>query len=128
MPKVPKIAKTTSLQHLCNISRKMWRMKFIFSPQINVTGFFKLLLLFQVCKKKTLWPLFYGWSSTASRLKPLQGGSLLLTTKSPEISSTHIIYLGRMKDWVGLEASQWFWTGDLWTLNPVRVVRHARVN
>ena len=24
-------------------------------------------------KKQTLWPLFYGWGSTASRLEPLQG-------------------------------------------------------
>ena len=30
-------------------------------------------------KKKTLWPLFYGWGSTASRLQPLRGGSLLFT-------------------------------------------------
>ena len=29
-------------------------------------------------KLKTLWP-FYGWGSTASRLQPLQGGSLLFT-------------------------------------------------
>ena len=28
---------------------------------------------------------FYGWGSTASRLEPLQGGSLLFTTKFPEI-------------------------------------------
>ena len=28
----------------------------------------------------------YGWGSTASRLEPLWGGSLLFTTKSPEIS------------------------------------------
>ena len=27
-----------------------------------------------------LWPLFYGWGSTASRLEPLRGGSLLFTT------------------------------------------------
>ena len=39
---------------------------------------------------------FYGWSSTASRLEPLRGGSLLFTTKSPEISGTHFINLGRM--------------------------------
>ena len=26
---------------------------------------------------------FYGWGSTASRLQPLQGGSLLFTTKFP---------------------------------------------
>ena len=28
---------------------------------------------------------FYGWGSTASRLHPLRGGSLLFTTKFPEI-------------------------------------------
>ena len=28
---------------------------------------------------------FYGWGSTASRLEPLQGGSLLFTTMFPEI-------------------------------------------
>ena len=41
---------------------------------------------------------FYGWGSTASRPEPLQGGSLLSTTKSPEIRGTHFIDLGRMKD------------------------------
>ena len=38
---------------------------------------------------------FCGWGSTASRLEPLQGGSLLFTTKFPEIpgisvDNTHI--------------------------------------
>ena len=32
---------------------------------------------------------FYGCGSTASRLEPLQGGSLLFTTKFPEIPGTH---------------------------------------
>ena len=32
---------------------------------------------------------FYGWGSTVSRLEPLRGGSLLFTTKLPEISGTH---------------------------------------
>ena len=41
---------------------------------------------------------FYGWSSTASRLEPIRGASLLFTTKSPEISGTHFTDLGRMKD------------------------------
>ena len=40
---------------------------------------------------------FYGWCSTASRLEPLRGGSLLFTTKFPEIPGTHFIDLGRMK-------------------------------
>ena len=43
---------------------------------------------------------FYGWGSTASKLEPLQGGSLRFTTKSPEISGTHFIDIGRMKSWV----------------------------
>ena len=30
---------------------------------------------------------FYGWGSTASRLEPLQGDSLLFTTKFPETFS-----------------------------------------
>ena len=40
---------------------------------------------------------FYGWGSIASRLVPLRGGSLLFTTKFPDISGTHFIDLGRMK-------------------------------
>ena len=40
---------------------------------------------------------FYGLGSTASRLEPLQGGSLFFTTKFPEITGTHFINLGRIK-------------------------------
>ena len=47
-------------------------------------------------KKKFMAP-FYGWGSTASRLDPLRGGSLLFTTKFPEVPGTHFIDLGRMK-------------------------------
>ena len=32
---------------------------------------------------------FYGWGSTASRLQPLQGGSLLFTIQFPESPGTH---------------------------------------
>ena len=32
-------------------------------------------------KKKNFMAPFYGWGSTASRLEPLRGGSLLFTTK-----------------------------------------------
>ena len=59
----------------------------------------------------------YGWGSTASRLQPLQGGSLLFTTKFPEIPGTHSIDLGWMKGWVDLGATQWFWKWDLWIGN-----------
>ena len=40
---------------------------------------------------------FYGWGSTPSRPEPLRGGSLLFTTKFPEISDTHFTDLGWMK-------------------------------
>ena len=40
---------------------------------------------------------FYGWGSTASRLEPFRRGSLLLTTKFPEIPGTHFIDLGGME-------------------------------
>ena len=41
---------------------------------------------------------FYGQGSIASKLEPLQEGSLLFTTKFPEIPGTHCINLGRIKD------------------------------
>ena len=41
---------------------------------------------------------FYGRGSSASRLEPLQGGSLLFTTQFPKIPDTHYIDLGRMKE------------------------------
>ena len=40
---------------------------------------------------------FYGWGSTASRLKPLQGDILLFTTKFPKIPGNHFIDHRRMK-------------------------------
>ena len=36
-------------------------------------------------KKKNFMAPFYGWGSTASRLEPFRGGSLLFTTKFPEV-------------------------------------------
>ena len=47
--------------------------------------------------KKNFMVPFCGCGSTASRLEPLQGGSLLFTTKFPEILGTHFIDLRRMK-------------------------------
>ena len=34
-------------------------------------------------------PFYYGWGSTASRLQPLRGGSLLFTIQFAEIPGTH---------------------------------------
>ena len=58
--------------------------------------------------KKNFMASFCEWGSTASRLEPLRWGSLLFTTKFPEIPSTNFIDLARMKDWVDLGATQWF--------------------
>ena len=35
--------------------------------------------------EKNFMATFYGWTSNASRLVPLLGGSLIFTTKFPEI-------------------------------------------
>ena len=58
-----------------------------------------IILLLKTSKKNFMAP-FYGWGSTASRLEPLRGGSLLFTTKFPEIPGTHFIDLGRMEGWM----------------------------
>ena len=44
-----------------------------------------------VIKKNNLTAPFYGWGSTTSMLELLRGGSLLFTTKSPEIPGTHLL-------------------------------------
>ena len=69
--------------------------------------------------KKTVKAPFYRWGSIASKLEPLWGGSLLFTTKLQEIPGTHFINLRRMKGWVNLGATQWFWTQDPWIGNQV---------
>ena len=61
---------------------------------------------------------FYGWGSTASKLEPLWGGSLLFTTQFPKIPGTNFIDLGMIEDWVDLEATQRFWAQDPWIGNP----------
>ena len=48
--------------------------------------------------KRNFMVPFHGWGSTASRLEPLRGGSLLFTTKFPEIPGTNFINLRRMND------------------------------
>ena len=39
---------------------------------------------------------FYGWGSTASRLQPLRGGSLLFTIQFPESPGAHFIDIGSL--------------------------------
>ena len=79
-------------------------------------------------KKKNFIALFYGWGSTASRLQPLQGDSLLFAIQFPEIPGTHFIDFGRMKGWVNLGATQWFWTRDSWIGNPAPSILASQLN
>ena len=66
--------------------------------------YLKLAIVFQAQlafkkKNKLYGPFFYGWGSTASRLQPLRGGSLLFTIQFPEIcGNTHFIDLS--EGWV----------------------------
>ena len=47
-------------------------------------GFIYCVFLFCFFKKSFMTP-FYGWDSTASRCRPMRGGTLLFTTKLPSI-------------------------------------------
>ena len=59
-------------------------------------GVLLLVTLKKTFKKNFMAP-FYGWGSTASRIQPLRGGSLLFTIQFPEIPGTHFVDIGRMK-------------------------------
>ena len=48
----------------------------------------------------------------------LRRGSLLFTTKFPEITGTRFIDLGRMKGWVDFGVTKWFSKRDPWIGNP----------
>ena len=67
----------------------------IFTNKFNKV--FINLIIMSLKKKKNFMAPFYRWGSTASRLEPLQGDSLLFTTKFPEVPGTQFIDFGRMK-------------------------------
>ena len=47
-PGMPKILKITSMQYLCNISKKNWGMQLMFCMTINKKVFYRLILLFLI--------------------------------------------------------------------------------
>lgn len=78
--------------------------------------------LMRICKsiymlvlKNTFIAPFHGWSSTVSQLHTSYKETVLLFTTqfSRAPGGTHLITLGKMKDWVDLGTTQWFWTRDL---------------
>ena len=93
------------------------RLDGCFWKKISEIGFVPKGYTFK--KKTALWPLFMMGFTTASRLEPLWGGSLLFITKFSEIPGTHFINLWRMKGWVDLGATQWFWMWYIWMGNPM---------
>ena len=59
-------------------------MQFLNHIKFNMHTFCKSYIYVLICilKKQHFVAPFYGWGSTASRLEPLQGGSLLLPISS----------------------------------------------
>ena len=77
-------------------------------------------------EKKLYGPFLWMGLNCLQAIEPLRRDSLLFITKSPEVPGTHLIDpgthlidLGRMKGWVDLGATQWFWTRKPWIGNPV---------
>ena len=104
------------------ISRDLLITKFL----ANVLDFQSLNFIFSYLterkqsKKTQLYGPFLsmGFNSLMAT-EPLQKDSLLFTTQFPGFPGTHLINLGRMKDWVNLGATKWYWTWDPWIGNPV---------
>ena len=108
-----------NLQFFINFPEKCYFQFFVLLTTKNTLKFFFLLdicIVVITFKRKnpstitflTLWTLFI----------PLWEGSLLFTILFPDINGTDFINLGRMKGWVNLRATQWFWTQDPWIRNP----------
>ena len=68
MLKVPRI---TSLQYLCNISKKTWRMKLIFYQQINIQSILPVDFntLDMKVSYKVIYHYWWTWSSFVKVLK-----------------------------------------------------------
>ena len=105
---VPKLESVEVVLVHCNLVNNSYqqasKVLFAFVPnqkfgQLITISPHSLTMLKTTLKKKTknFMVPFYGWGSIASRLEPLRGGSLLFTTKFPDIPGTHFIDLGRMK-------------------------------
>ena len=71
-------------------------------------------------KKKLCGPLLWVGFNCLKTAEPLWGESLLFTTQFPEVPGTNLINLEKLKGWVDLGVTQWFWVQDPWIGNPVR--------
>ena len=57
----------------------------------------------------------YGWGSTAPMLEPLRGGSLLFTTKLPEIPGTHFYSIPRTQSLLMITEFKWINVYSSWS-------------
>ena len=60
-------------------------------------------------KRKLFGPFLWTGFNCLIVTVPLQGDSFLFST-SPWVSCTHLIDHGRIKCWVDLKSTKWFWT------------------
>ena len=56
-----------------------------------------LLTAISTNKETTLWPFLWIRFDCLKAVVPLPGAILIITTKSPEVLSTYLIDLGKMK-------------------------------
>ena len=79
------------IKELVNVlNAKISRITFVSYEQL-ISGYY-------MCNLEKKLATFYGYGSTAWRLEPFRGGTLLFTTKSPEIPGTHFLNTGAI-DW-----------------------------
>ena len=89
----------------------------LFQPDVKKSVFLMYFCFVFFLKNKLYGPfLWMGFNCLKTRAT--WGGSLLFTTKFPVIPGTHFVDLGRMKVWVDLGATQWFWKRHPWIGNP----------
>ena len=84
------------LQTLLWVYKRQLLVKFVYGVTKILNTIWLAIQDSRFLKKNFMAP-FYGWGSIDSRLVPLRGGSLLFTTKFPDILGTHFIDLERMK-------------------------------
>ena len=78
----------------------------------------KIKPLFLMIKKnlKHYGPFLWIWFNCLNS-RATSGRQFTFTIKFPEIPNAHFINLGRMKGWVDLGATWWFWTWAPWIGN-----------
>ena len=94
------------------------RHKFYFVRSLLESNWYWLVTLTYFRLKNFNDPFLWMGFNCLKATEPLLWCSLLFTTKFTESPGTHLMDLGRMKGWINLGTTQWFWTGEPWIGNP----------